>query len=674
MKRARKLGALLMCLCMVLMVTPAMAFAATLPYITIGGTQVTEQNKDNVLGDNTVSVSYDDTALRWVITLNNADIAVTGSQIGIYARASNETIELRLNGTNRITSENRSALDFTWCDGIITGSGTLELISSGDSAVSASSSNGFGGNVTISGVSSFKATGLYKAIGVVGALTIENTTAEMSSTANPNYNNAVVDADRDMNFTGSKITVDADRTDTYGISVRSLTVNDTELSVQADNLNGIFAQSDIVFENGALVTVTSDYPAIYGGGSKININGSRVEATSSGSNGIYTSGNIEIENDANVIAKGYYPGLFSDGDISIDNSSVVSESSDDYGLWSNGGLSISGDSEVTASGPVSSLGAVDYIKVSPDGDALLEVKAGTSSADAVHFENSPFGAETDLLNLSDNGKYIEDYTYFHSMTHVHDGTATCHSKAVCSDCGQEYGEVDPDNHDGGTEIRNKVDATETQDGYTGDTYCLGCGVQIASGTVIPKQEHTHSYGDEWKSNDTSHWHECECGQKADETDHSFKWVTDKEATATETGSKHEECEVCGYKKDAVEIPLVGHTHSYSAEWKFDATNHWHECACGEKSDTAAHTYGDWTVTKAAKSTTAGSRERTCTVCGYKMTESLPATGTSNTNNTNNTNSPQTGDNSNIVLWIALLALAGCGLTGTVLYSVKRRTH
>ena len=192
---------------------------------------------------------------------------------------------------------------------------------------------------------------------------------------------------------------------------------------------------------------------------------------------------------------------------------------------------------MTASGSVSSLGAVDYIKVSPDGDALLEVKAGTSSADAVHFENSPFGAETDLLNLSDNGKYIEDYTYFHSMTHVHDGTATCHSKAVCSDCGQEYGEVDPDNHDGGTEIRNKVDATETQDGYTGDTYCLGCGVQIASGTVIPKQEHTHSYGDEWKSNDTSHWHECECGQKADETDHSFKWVTDKEATATETGSK-----------------------------------------------------------------------------------------------------------------------------------------
>lgn len=39
-------------------------------------------------------------------------------------------------------------------------------------------------------------------------------------------------------------------------------------------------------------------------------------------------------------------------------------------------------------------------------------------------------------------------------------------------------------------------------------------------------------------------------------DHTFKWVVDKEATATEKGSKHEECSVCGYKKASVEIPVV----------------------------------------------------------------------------------------------------------------------
>lgn len=30
-----------------------------------------------------------------------------------------------------------------------------------------------------------------------------------------------------------------------------------------------------------------------------------------------------------------------------------------------------------------------------------------------------------------------------------------------------------------------------------------------------------------------------------------------EATATEKGSKHEECEICGYKNAAVEIPATG---------------------------------------------------------------------------------------------------------------------
>ena len=39
--------------------------------------------------------------------------------------------------------------------------------------------------------------------------------------------------------------------------------------------------------------------------------------------------------------------------------------------------------------------------------------------------------------------------------------------------------------------------------------------------------------------------------------HTFMWVIDKEATATENGEKHEECSVCGYKKDPVEIPATG---------------------------------------------------------------------------------------------------------------------
>ncbi|MDO4313129.1 MAG: InlB B-repeat-containing protein [Eubacteriales bacterium] len=40
------------------------------------------------------------------------------------------------------------------------------------------------------------------------------------------------------------------------------------------------------------------------------------------------------------------------------------------------------------------------------------------------------------------------------------------------------------------------------------------------------------------------------------TDHNFKWITDKKATEKKAGSKHEECTICGYKKDAVAIPAT----------------------------------------------------------------------------------------------------------------------
>ena len=76
-------------------------------------------------------------------------------------------------------------------------------------------------------------------------------------------------------------------------------------------------------------------------------------------------------------------------------------------------------------------------------------------------------------------------------------------------------------------------------------------------TMTPAADgHTHKYGTEWKYDETNHWHECECGNKADITAHTFKQIIDKEATTAEKGSKHEECTVCGYKKTAVDIPVT----------------------------------------------------------------------------------------------------------------------
>ena len=81
---------------------------------------------------------------------------------------------------------------------------------------------------------------------------------------------------------------------------------------------------------------------------------------------------------------------------------------------------------------------------------------------------------------------------------------------------------------------------------------------------------------------------------------------------------------------AVSTLMVGcsqevHEHTFAEEWSSDKTNHWHAATCGhttEVSGKAEHTFGDWTVTKEATEEADGSKERTCTVCGYKATEAI----------------------------------------------------
>ncbi|MBR4282387.1 MAG: hypothetical protein IKT35_01590, partial [Clostridia bacterium] len=65
------------------------------------------------------------------------------------------------------------------------------------------------------------------------------------------------------------------------------------------------------------------------------------------------------------------------------------------------------------------------------------------------------------------------------------GTATCISKAVCTVCGQEYGEFDANNHVGETKLVDAVEADRGVAGYTGDLYCLSCGGVIEYGKEIP---------------------------------------------------------------------------------------------------------------------------------------------------------------------------------------------
>ena len=211
--------------------------------------------------------------------------------------------------------------------------------------------------------------------------------------------------------------------------------------------------------------------------------------------------------------------------------------------------------------------------------------------------------------------------------------------------------------------------------------CTVCGYTMATETIPATGggEHTHSYGSEWKNDADNHWHECSCGDKKDTAAHTAgEWIIDTPATATTDGSKHKECTVCGYTMATETISATGggeHTHSYGSEWKYNADNHWHECSCGDKADKAAHDF-KWVVDKEATATQKGSKHEECRVCGYKKAAvEIPATGTpTEPGKPTDSDSPQTGDNSNMILWIALLFVSGGVVIGIIVYSKKKKEN
>ena len=71
------------------------------------------------------------------------------------------------------------------------------------------------------------------------------------------------------------------------------------------------------------------------------------------------------------------------------------------------------------------------------------------------------------------------------------GRATCAKRAVCTRCGQPYGNTDGSNH-GDTEVRGIIAATCTTGGYTGDTYCMDCGVKTKTGNATPALGHDYA--------------------------------------------------------------------------------------------------------------------------------------------------------------------------------------
>ena len=147
--------------------------------------------------------------------------------------------------------------------------------------------------------------------------------------------------------------------------------------------------------------------------------------------------------------------------------------------------------------------------------------------------------------------------------------------------------------------------------------------------------HLHDYSG-YASDDNKHWHACSCGLRPDAVEEAHSWGEGEVTTAptcTEAGVRTYTC-LCG-KTKTEEVGATGHTpgaaatcteaqlctvceaevapatgHSHSTDWTKDETNHWHECACGDKADSAAHSGGEATETEKA----------VCEVCGQAYGE------------------------------------------------------
>ena len=268
------------------------------------------------------------------------------------------------------------------------------------------------------------------------------------------------------------------------------------------------------------------------------------------------------------------------------------------------------------------------------------------------------------------------------------------SDNICDTCG--YDKTVPHTHNL-TLVPAKA-PTCTEKGNTAYYTCDGCdkwfedatgASEITDKTSVILAATGHSVSD-WKSDHTDHWKECTvvgCGviiedSKAAHT--AGEWIIDTPATATTSGSKHKECTVCGYMMATETIPATGggeHTHSYGSDWKYDVDNHWHECSCGDKDDKAAHDF-KWVVDKEATATQKGSKHEECKVCGYKKAAvEILATGSTTkptdptqTNSNTGAEGPKTGDNSNMILWIALLFISGGAVIGITVYSKKKKEN
>ena len=175
-----------------------------------------------------------------------------------------------------------------------------------------------------------------------------------------------------------------------------------------------------------------------------------------------------------------------------------------------------------------------------------------------------------------------------------------------------------------TEIRNQREATCTQTGYAGDTYCTDCDKLMSTGKELAA------------------------------LGHDYKVTVTKQPTTTEEGIRTYTCTRCNssYTESIAKLPEEKHTHNYTGSITKEATCteagvRSYTCSCGdsytENIPATGHSYVS-KVTKAATTTEEGIMTYTCSKCGHSYTQPIAKikSDDSNKDNGSQNQKPQSG--------------------------------
>lgn len=205
------------------------------------------------------------------------------------------------------------------------------------------------------------------------------------------------------------------------------------------------------------------------------------------------------------------------------------------------------------------------------------------------------------IYCKDCGEKLAAGTTIEKKPHKVGTPATCVSKAVCSVCSETFGEVDATNHVH-TTVKNRKEATCTQTGYAGDTYCTDCDKLLSTGKELAA------------------------------LGHDYKATVTKQPTTTEEGIRTYTCTRCNssYTESIAKLPDEKHTHNYTGSITKEATCteagvRTYTCSCGDSYTeiipATGHSYVS-KVTKAATTTEEGIMTYTCSKCGHSYTQPI----------------------------------------------------